>query len=1120
MQKLTLGLAMDGLKKMGSKLGNEPKFKRHLQELNELETMAGEPLLIMVMGEFSAGKSTFINAILGQEVTVRGATPTTAVITKICYGDRDETVVHFKDGRIKQYDHNNFMRLTAETAADDEARRLREEMDYVEKKLNLSILKDVSIIDSPGLGAITAGHEQTTKRFMGNADAVVWLMNVQQPAKASEVNRLEALDPRLKPFVLVNQIDLIDEEEDDIDDILDDVRQKVKGHAHSVHGISALKALEGRLSSNNSDVEDSNIDEFFNLLRDEVLPHRDEYRMHTLVHETATLLRHGGETLKFWSEQIESLRNFNYEKYANEQATLQFFEQALAEFARLWKEYVYDRGQEAERQYFEGVLYQYGLLAPIDTKKALECFKVAAKYGESEAETAYASALESEGYYKEAFNEYQKAALQENGEAAAGLARLIEQGHGKGDAQKWYRKAAQWGFMEAHLHIDYGNDTTKKFNGLHEAALQGIPNAQVALAECYGQGIGCVRDMTDVFKWQLEAAKQGLKSQFVPVAKAYRNGVGVDKDSVQEFYWLTRAADYGDAESALDVARCLFYGHGVEKNRVEAFIRLTKLSSDSLFKAVNSQARKELQKLFEQGSPEDQILIGDAALNGGLQELFKDKNIFAAARWYERAESKGSLDGSYRKGLCMWRIYQESKKELKTLYDSYVALKNAAQGGHSEAEKFLREYFEEGPSELKYRIAQAIETNGGDSKDAFDWYLKAAEGGYAPSFTAVGELYANGKGCKKSWSNARAWLSKAKKEDGERGKESYKAFMAPTYRRIKRGVSAAAILMFISGLYMGHDFLLAQPSVYKIVYGNKIKTELSLGRLELGDKIDKMHEILGKETSQRQDGDFEFYIYPNVEVIVRNGRIETLISKDDTVATKQGIRSGMTYADVVNTYGKPTFVSDVDGLQLCEYKFDGFDERYGLLRFAINPETQLIDYISIRIPKEETERVQKEAEKKRLAAERAEKEKKAREEQERNKRKDSNISDAKIGGIKLGDRIGRVEQVLGKPIKKMKKEGNLYRYEYKQMDVAYDNGVVVGIAADNEYSSLTGRGVRAGSRLDEVLYNYGKNYTLSTYDDLDLYEYTFNDKNNTYILRFAVRKNEDRVKYISVRYVN
>ena len=63
MAELTLGAAIDGLKKMRLALSGEPKFKRHLKEQNALEAMAGEPLLIMVMGEFSSGKSTFINGL-------------------------------------------------------------------------------------------------------------------------------------------------------------------------------------------------------------------------------------------------------------------------------------------------------------------------------------------------------------------------------------------------------------------------------------------------------------------------------------------------------------------------------------------------------------------------------------------------------------------------------------------------------------------------------------------------------------------------------------------------------------------------------------------------------------------------------------------------------------------------------------------------------------------------------------------------------------------------------------------------------------------------------------------------------------------------------------------------
>ncbi len=974
MSELTLDMAIAGLKKMSLALRAEPKFKRHMKEQEELEAKAGGPLLIMVMGEFSSGKSTFINAILGKKVTAMDATPTTAVITRICYGDRDETIVHFKAGRTKPYDSQDFMRLTAETAADDEARSLRESMDYVEKRLNLPILKDVSIIDSPGLGAITASHEQTTRRFMGNADAIVWLMSILQPAKASEVHALEALDPRLKPFVLVNKIDQIDEEEDDLEELLDDVRQKLKDHVHSVHGISALRALEGNLAGDETEVGASNIGEFFDLMHDEVLPRREEYRMHTLVHETATLIRHCGATLKFWSEQMEPLRDLDYTVYTNEKATLKPCEEALAEFARLWKEYVYDKGQEAERQYFEGVLYQCGLLAPVDKARALECFRIAAQYGEAEAETAYASALEDAGRYPEAFAEYQKAAMQKNGEAAAGCARLTEKNHGPKKAQEWYRKAARWGFSEAYLHINYGNDAAARLNGLREAANQGIPEAQVELAELYRQGIGCVRDLADVFRWQLEAARQGLKSQFLPVAQAYRDGTAVAEDAVQEFYWLSRAADYGDAESTLDVAMCFMNGHGVEQDRVETFIRLKRLSGGNVPESVSKRAAEALDTFFEHGTPEDQILIGDAVFNGRFQEIYGANSLMEAAGWYGRAEAQGSSEGSYRKAICLWRVYQEKDPDPKILYDVYISLKKAAQAGHGAANQFLQTTIETGTPELHYTLAQVLQQNGQDAKDVFHWYLKAAEGGYAPAFTMVGELYASGDGCAKDWSQAHSWLKKAKQEDGERGRNAYDEFMHPVYRKIKMATGAVGMVLFTVALWMGHEYLMTKPYYYRIIHGDESRADLSLGRLELGDAIEKMRYVLGEEMSRRQDGEYEFYIYPSIEVVFRKGRIESLLSKDDSVATSQGIHGGSTFQEVIDNYGKPTFVTDYDNLKLYEYKFNGFDSRYGLLRFAVDTSTQLVDYISVRIPQEETDRIRREAEEKRKAEERAKRE--------------------------------------------------------------------------------------------------------------------------------------------------
>lgn len=74
--------------------------KKSLPDLDKIIEHISAPLMIMVMGEFSTGKSTFINAMVGEEVAAMNATPTTAVITKLCYGEQDKILVHYTDGRL------------------------------------------------------------------------------------------------------------------------------------------------------------------------------------------------------------------------------------------------------------------------------------------------------------------------------------------------------------------------------------------------------------------------------------------------------------------------------------------------------------------------------------------------------------------------------------------------------------------------------------------------------------------------------------------------------------------------------------------------------------------------------------------------------------------------------------------------------------------------------------------------------------------------------------------------------------------------------------------------------------------------------------------------------------
>ena len=129
-------------------------------------------------------------------------------------------------------------------------------------------------------------------------------------------------------------------------------------------------------------------------------------------------------------------------------------------------------------------------------------------------------------------------------------------------------------------------------------------------------------------------------------------------------------------------------------------------------------------------------------------------------------------------------------------------------------------------------------------------------------------------------------------------------------------------------------------------------------------------------------------------------------------------------------------------------------------------------------------------------------------------------SNAMLGNVKLGDSLALAEKTLGEPTKKTEKEAGKLRYVYPLMDVAYDFGEVTGMAADDA-SVTTPMGLHAGSSLQEVLNVYGAGYMLSTYGDLDLYEYKYKDENQrAYLLRFAVKQNSGVVNYISIRYVD
>ncbi len=173
---------VEGRRELGHLVGDVARAAANLDQ----------PLLVTVMGEFSSGKSSFVNAFIGADVAPTGITPTTATINVVRYGrERGGRIISAEgtaDGTTLELGWDALMtHLRALTA--DAARAI----DRVEILVPLPQLEKINIVDTPGLNSIQPEHEATARAFIGKADAVVWVFTAAQGGKASEKLALEAI---------------------------------------------------------------------------------------------------------------------------------------------------------------------------------------------------------------------------------------------------------------------------------------------------------------------------------------------------------------------------------------------------------------------------------------------------------------------------------------------------------------------------------------------------------------------------------------------------------------------------------------------------------------------------------------------------------------------------------------------------------------------------------------------------------------------------------------------------------------------------------------------------------------------------------------------------------------
>ncbi len=286
----------------------------NIHTLQKLIEDSEDKMMVMIMGEFKAGKSTFLNALLGEELLVSDVTPATAINTIIKYGDAHQLHAVFKNGTKETLNQNHIKVISAE--GDPVGAHLRKKIDYLILEAPKEILKNITFIDSPGLNSIHEEHTYETKRFIKRADDVLWLFRYGIVGRSTEADSIElVIEEGIMPLGIVNAIDLHYEQSDeDIEEYLQEERGKHQLYLRDLIGVSAQDALESMIENDQEKWEWSNFDELHTILN-EIANDSTKKENRTLMKSKAFFEELLTETISLlekdqYAEQLQSFQKF------------------------------------------------------------------------------------------------------------------------------------------------------------------------------------------------------------------------------------------------------------------------------------------------------------------------------------------------------------------------------------------------------------------------------------------------------------------------------------------------------------------------------------------------------------------------------------------------------------------------------------------------------------------------------------------------------------------------------------------------------------------------------------------------------------------------------------------
>lgn len=264
-------------------------LQQDLQSL--LQRLAEDRFYLTLAGQFSRGKSTLMNAMLGMDRLPTGVVPVTSVVTAVSYNTRERVMLHFENSNLT---HEVPLSELAEWITERGNPGNQRKIDMAEVQLPSELLRrGAFFVDTPGLGSAVIENTKTTHRFLPHIDALVLVTSFEFPLSQEEIvflARTRAMHRRI--FLVINKQDLCtpQQREQVLEFIRSCVAEQTETGEIPIFPVSAAEALAGKLERDPERLERSGLPIFERALVDYLLKDRSRDLLTAMCDRMESLL--------------------------------------------------------------------------------------------------------------------------------------------------------------------------------------------------------------------------------------------------------------------------------------------------------------------------------------------------------------------------------------------------------------------------------------------------------------------------------------------------------------------------------------------------------------------------------------------------------------------------------------------------------------------------------------------------------------------------------------------------------------------------------------------------------------------------------------------------------------